>query len=487
MPPSAAADAGNTAVAGNPGKTSTVGNRTGEPAAVAGNTSDDESSARTSIAGDPFATASALSSVEETEPEPEVVANRRGPPLAPNCGLYFSNWELIRPFRDDAQARRQLMKQFRKIPAQILVVVGARQEVAALLEEVKGGGDRHVYKVVQGNEPVSILIAARDSSCNDLRLLRYEVHDDHQYKEKGKPRIARSRMLVCTVEFRQPIPHIGTSVNVLGVHGSNRTMKMEWPTAFDEFWDRCALWITNFSVKFMAGDFNMALTQVVTQLRRRGIQCDCCAWYPWRHASEEMHGQSLGFYSCGIFYIGGQVEVRLDWGIDRIDELTAVAEEMRQSDLDVYVGPITPGQHWACYKSKRNEKDHEKDLTQKLVDLLQPSTPLAELQAIAGIPESHIGSYLRIKQQALSTQATALRNFAGDTISWRFNAICAFTNNGGTRGWQEGQQRAAEKGGKGFHKGKGKGDEGKGKGKGKGKGDAEKGCWKGRVGESAAN
>ena len=113
-------------------------------------------------------------------------------------------------------------------------------------------------------------------------------------------------MMACTVDFRQPIPHIGTSVNVLGVHGHYRTMKMEWRTAFDEFWDRCAAWIRSYNVHFMAGDFYMALAQVVTQLRHRGIQCDCCAWYPWRHASEEMHGQSLGFCSCGIFYIGGQ-------------------------------------------------------------------------------------------------------------------------------------------------------------------------------------
>ena len=157
--------------------------------------------------------------------------------------------------------------------------------------------------------------------------------------------MARTRMLACTVEFRQPIPHIGTSVNVLGVHAHHRTMQMGCSTVFHGFWDRLAAWIANYNVHFMAGDFNMALTQVVTQLRRRGIQCDCCAWYPWRHAAMEMHGQSLGFDSCGIFYIGGQVEVQLDWGIDRIPELTAVAEDMRKSELHEYDGQNTPGQH----------------------------------------------------------------------------------------------------------------------------------------------
>ena len=181
----------------------------------------------------------------------------------------------------------------------------AKEDVARLLLEHQGGGDRNEYMVVRGNEPVgALLIAARSSSCNGLRALRYEVHHDHPYLQRGKRMMAKTRMLACTVDFRQPIPHIGTSVNVLGVHGHYRTMKMEWPTVFDEFWDRCAAWIRNYSVHFMAGEFSMALTQVVTQLRRRGIQCDCCAWYPWRHASTEMHRQSLGFDSCGIFYIG---------------------------------------------------------------------------------------------------------------------------------------------------------------------------------------
>ena len=39
----------------------------------------------------------------------------------------------------------------------------------------------------------------------------------------------------------------------------------------------------------------------------------------------QLHDQNLGFDSCGIFYIGGQVEVKLEGGVNGICKLTAVA------------------------------------------------------------------------------------------------------------------------------------------------------------------
>ena len=86
--------------------------------------------------------------------------------------------------------------------------------------------------------------------------------------------------------------------------------------------DRLAAHVRKFRVKFVAGDFNMALTEVCKQLGNRGIVCDCVAWYPWKHvpqattlgtqavvadlvAAKEQdigrNGQRLGFDSCGIF------------------------------------------------------------------------------------------------------------------------------------------------------------------------------------------
>ena len=106
----------------------------------------------------------------------------------------------------------------------------------------------------------------------------------------------------------------------------------------------------------------MAFTEVIKQLRSRGIVSDCCAWYPWRHDTTTVHQQPLGFDSCGIFYIGGNVEVALPWSLENIDELTAVADDLKSSTLDVYNGQNHPGQHWAAYRTKKKESDDEKCL-----------------------------------------------------------------------------------------------------------------------------
>ena len=145
-----------------------------------------------------------------------------------------------------------------------------------------------------------MLVAARTDTCTDLELPEYEVHDDHRYKEKGRENIARSRMLFCRAGFKQNIGHCGKEIVVCGVHGHNRTMKCEWHNVLEQFWTRLAEKVKLYDVKFLAGDFNMALTQVVPQLKQRGLDVNCCAWYPWRHKTTQTHNQHLGFDSCGI-------------------------------------------------------------------------------------------------------------------------------------------------------------------------------------------
>jgi hypothetical protein len=68
----------------------------------------------------------------------------------------------------------------------------------------------------------------------------------------------------------------------------------------------------------VAGDFNMSLTETPKQLRSCGIICECVAWYPWQRddiscrnaaINAGISAHRLGFDSCGIFYIGGKVQV----------------------------------------------------------------------------------------------------------------------------------------------------------------------------------
>ena len=140
----------------------------------------------------------------------------------------------------------------------------------------------------------------------------------------------------------------------------------------------------------MAGDFNMAFTEVIKQLRSRGIKLECCAWYPWRHIPDPdfktnhpiAFQQPLGFDSLGIFVISAAVQVSMPWELKDLDTLTA--RDLSTSELHVYHGQIHPGQHWSAYRSKAlNEEDHDKDLKARLQDLLAPpQTAVAELQRI---------------------------------------------------------------------------------------------------------
>ena len=222
---------------------------------------------------------------------------------------------------------------------------------------------------MRGNERASLLVAARKDTCTYLSLDYFEVTDDHSYNEKRKKKMAHSRIIICTVGFKQNIGHCGKDLVVCGFHGNYKTMKFEWPTVLEAWWDNLVRLVRGHNVRFLAGDFNMAVTRVLPKLRSRGLQVDCCAWYPWRHATIELHDQHLGFDSCAIFYIGGSVEVTPHWGLNDIPFLTAVADgnagatgERKEKKLDVYEGSATPGQPWCCYRCKGNrEADDEKD------------------------------------------------------------------------------------------------------------------------------
>jgi hypothetical protein len=313
--------------------------------------------------------------------------------------------------------------------------------------------------VVRGDEESAILVAARRDNTTALEMLHHEVHPDHPYKEKKKNKMARSRMLVCKVSFKQNIGHLGKDIVVCGVHGHYRTMKMEWLLPWKEFWDRLARYVQVFGIQFVAGDFNMSITEVVKQLRSRGILCDCVAWYPWHYEGEccgqnealagMLSQQRLGFDSCGIFYIGGKVEVRMTRPFRDIDFLSAVADE--HEGLDVYRGTNVPGQPWVCYRSRtHNEKPEDKNLKARLTDLLTPSTTERELNSIP--KPNHHCPWLRIKHKKMDYNEWIVE---GQIHNGAHFPLAVFTDN--VRAMSEERAIARSKG-----RGKGKGKKGPG-------------------------
>ena len=401
-------------------------------------------------------------------------------PEVGNFGLFFGNWGLRATLAGAAvkKMRRKIQdRQIMKCPAQVLVLAETTEDTEVLLQQTRSHGnpdatgldkrDTAEHWVQRGNEAEAILIAARKDVTTHLDCLEYDVYPDHPYTRKGRGKAATSRIMVCKVWFKQNIGHIGKEIVVAGVHGHRRTMKFEWPEALSRFWDRLASKIRSHGVHFIAGDFNMAFTEVVKQLRSRGLTADCCAWYLWRHDTMKVHDQALGLDSCGIFYIGGMVQVSLPWNLAHIDTLTAVGEELETTTLDVYGGQNHPGQHWSAFRSKKfKEADADKCLRARLTDLLTPSTAVADLEGLPKRPGVHYCPYLRLKQRPLDKNEWLVNDGYHNGAHF---PLCVFTNNARARSAEKALERAVK------YKGKAKGGKGKTQWKGeKGKGDIGK-------------
>ena len=308
-----------------------------------------------------------------------------------------------------------------RCPAQIIILAEATEHVEEVLKSppleaedpgAKGLSGRRSFEhfVVRGNERGGGSIDCRSQRQLHLRrMLDYDLHFDHYYKESDKDKKAWTRMLSCKVGFKQNVGHLGKSVNCMGVHAHCRTMKIEWREVYEEFWDRCAEKIRHYDIEIMAGDFNMSLTRVVPELRSRGLQCDCIAWYPWIHKTEKCHDQPLGFDSCGIFFIGGNVQVKLHWDLSHLDILTAVADDLHEDcGLDRYGPGSVPGQPWQCYRSKAHDESvGDKNLQARLTELLTPSTPQEYLDQIPKRSGKFYCPYIRFRQKPLAVHGMA--------------------------------------------------------------------------------
>ena len=334
-------------------------------------------------------------------------------PEVGNIGIYFGNWGKRGVVKEGQQAlrRKTMDKQLVKNPGHLVLLLESTpaQEELLKMTAVAGEDDAegldarptHEHWVIRGNEDEAILAAARKDTAAGLECLLYEVNEDHQYKEKGKDKMARSRSMVVQYKSKQMVGHLGTDINVMVSHGNNHTMRLTWRKVWELWWGRHARHIRKFNVKFWCGDFNMSLTEVPKQLRSRGINADCCAWYPFKHInpggsvhSEQRSSTPMGIDSLAIFYIGSQAQIAPSYGLADVLDFTAVA-----ANLPVYEGENVPGKHWSCYRSDATHKKKEFDLEQRLVDLLTPTCTKEDLAAIERNSEWHFCPYLRVRQK----------------------------------------------------------------------------------------
>ncbi len=154
----------------------------------------------------------------------------------------------------------------------------------------------------------------------------------------------------------------------------------------------------------------------------------------------------------------------LPWSLAQIGELTAVADDLKKSKLDVYHEQNHPGQHWSAYRTKKNDPEHEKCLKNRLEDLLTPSTAVAELYAMPKREGTYYCPYLRLKHKQLDKNERLVNDAIHNGAHF---PLCVFTHNASARSAERAKERAQKakgriKGGKG----KTKGTAGKSKSKG---------------------
>ena len=98
-------------------------------------------------------------------------------------------------------------------------------------------------------------------------------------------------------------PDGDSELTLASVHLHYMTAKKEvaqGSAALARFRDDLARILVTWRVRVLAGDFNMALWQVVPELRARGLCANMAAWRPW-----EFQGQAAPrIDSCGMSLLG---------------------------------------------------------------------------------------------------------------------------------------------------------------------------------------
>ena len=112
--------------------------------------------------------------------------------------------------------------------------------------------------------------------------------------------------------------------------------------------------------------------------------------------------------------------------------------------FDIFEGTNCPGQHWACYRSqKENELPSDKDLWQRMVDLLTPSTLDETLEALQAKKTGVHCPHLRLRQKPMDKREWLVD---GQIHNGAHFPLCVFTNNARARSAERAAERARRKG-----------------------------------------
>ncbi len=332
-------------------------------------------------------------------------------------------------------------------------------------------GSGYEFMTLRGNEGPTLgscLLGVRTSVARTIELLLWERHADRDYTGKEHKKIGWTRTLIGRICMKDNVGHIGNEFVVMVQHANNQTANgVAGEYVIKNYLERTANMLIQYKVRFLLGDFNMMLFDLVPRLRERNIHIDCAAWFSWRSPIGTRMADS-----CGIFAINTPGIYKLHRGLDDLHEETRkgilfklttqqVEEKIRaqnrareapsaasssssrpavtghEADAESDDGfPVIqskhgPGQHLATYLPKNVEPE------EKLRPFLSPDPHSAAVAAMQQSRESRSDGCFKDRQKPLLKE---LWEFRGAHQYGSHFPIAVFTDNVSQRS-REGQRR----------------------------------------------
>ena len=101
-------------------------------------------------------------------------------------------------------------------------------------------------------------MAACKNNCNGIEILCYEPWIDGYFRHMRRDKVATTKIMVCTFDWKQNNGYLGNKITVMGVHSHHHTMNMKLSnTEQQEWWDKLREYIDKYDVRLLVGDLNM--------------------------------------------------------------------------------------------------------------------------------------------------------------------------------------------------------------------------------------
>ena len=266
-------------------------------------------------------------------------------------GILSGNWG---GNRTAAAVQRHMNDDLRRGPATIIILQEAHPDVIETLSSPSVEGEAsadnvldrrsaYQYSCLRGNEDGnSLLVAGRSTVVDSVEKIKWVKRLDGHYTKKKVTKNAFTRIFVVNVAFRNPVcGH--ADLAICNVHFHHLTAKKEsgFARSHDSFWVELADICKGANVRILAGDFNMAIFQVVPMLRQKGVMIDMAACFPWQRNDTG----ALQLDSFGIFVIGGSAKIVVQNSFSvfecRGGGQPTLAEEAESADADSEVEVVS--------------------------------------------------------------------------------------------------------------------------------------------------